>query len=238
MLFYTILFSLDDPAKNEYVYCCMIWLWSLYKSGSVQKGDKVAILCDPETLKHLQTIHSFKREGVELVEIPKKPRDCREGMAWKYIFRPTIEDVVVYMDVDQIVKKPFRLELPPDSVCAYAEGDISHPNYRGDYPISGGKGFTAGIWAYRAGPKVTRLLDDTLRLCRESNKKFYTLDQPHFNLVLATVKPNLLLMKKEVISFNGNNDLAESAIVNLCGDPGYGSSHLTKMMDMTLLFFK
>ena len=234
MIFYTILFSLGDPAQNEYVYCCMIWLKSLFASGTVQKGDRVAILCDTETLNHIKTINIFKVPGVELVQVPKQ-KDCREGMSLKYVFRPTGDDVVVYSDVDQIFRKPFRVDLPPDTLLVYPEGDIAHPNYRGDYPLSGGTGFTAGIWAYRPGVKVTKFLDETLHICQVSPKKFYTLDQPHFNMAIAVVRPELKLMAKSAISFNGNNDLKEAAVLNLCGDPGYGSSHLTKMLDMLLI---
>ena len=234
MIFYTILFSLDDPRKNEYVYCCMLWLRSLFKSGTVQKGDKIAILCDVETLKHLQTINLIKASGVELVEI-KKPRDVREGMELKYVFRPTVDDVVVYADVDQIFRKPFRFDLPPDTLLVYPEGNITDSNYCGDYPLSGGPGLTAGIWAYRPGVKVTQFLDAVLETCQKSNKTFYALDQPHFNYCMATTKPQLKLMNKSAISFNGHNDLKEAAVLNLAGDPGYGSSHLTKMLDMWLL---
>ena len=234
MIFYTILFSLDDPAKNEYVWCCMIWLKSLFASGTVQKGDRVAILCDCETLKVLKDINIIKATGVELIQVPK-PKDCRDGMSLKYVFRPTVDEVVVYSDVDQIFRKPFRMELPPDTLLVYPEGDITHPNYRGDYPLSGGTGFTAGIWAYRPGVKVTKLLDEVLHICQVSTKKFYTLDQPHFNMAIAVVRPELKLMSKSAISFNGNNDLKEAAVLNLCGDPGYGPCHLTKMLDMLLI---
>lgn len=236
MIFYTILFSLGDPYKNEYVYCGMIWLKSLFASGSVRPGDRVAILCDPETRKRLSEINIFKAPGVELVDVPR-PKDCRDGMTLKYVFRPQIDEVVVYADVDQIFKKPFRLDgqLPPDTICVYPEGDITNANYCGDYKLSGGPGVSAGIWAYRRGPTVDKFLEECRHICSVSPKRFYTLDQPHFNAALAIVKPQIKLMNKNVISFNGHNDLKEAAILNLCGDPGYGSSHLTKMLDMLLV---
>ena len=234
MIHYTILFSLGTPQENPYVYCAMLWLKSLFASGTAQKGDKIAILCDEETLKHLKTINLFRLTGVELVVVPK-PRDAREGMNLKYVFRPQVDAVVVYSDVDQIFRKPFRPELPPDTLLLYPEGSIEHPNYRGDYPLRGGQGFTAGIWAYRPGVKMTQLLDDCLETCRTSEKKFYTLDQPHFNFCIAKIRPPMALMKKETISFNGNNDLKECHVLNLCGDPGSGHFHFTKMLDMWLI---
>ena len=235
MIFYTILFSLGDPRKNEYIWCCMIWLKSLITSGSLQKEDKVAILCDTDTLKHLKTINLFRLvQNLELVEVPK-PKDAREGMELKYVFRPKIDETIVYADVDQIFRRPFRLELPPDTLCLYPEGDITHPNYRGDYPLKGGQGYTAGIWAYRPGVKVTEFLDKTLQVCKASNKNFYTLDQPHFNYCLILTKPQMKVMNKNVISFNGNNDLKEAAVLNLCGDPGVGHCHFSKMLDMLLI---
>ena len=235
MIFYTILFSLGDPRKNEYVWMAMIWLKSLATSGTLQKGDKVAILCDTDTLKHLHTINLFKLvPGLELVEVPK-PHDCREGMELKYVFRPKVDDVVVYADVDQIFKRPFRPELPPDTLLLYPEGDLSHPNYCGDYRLSGGQGASAGIWAYRPGVKMTEFLDKTLEVCKKSTKRFYTLDQPHFHYSLAIAKPPIVWMKKEIVSFNGNNNLKEAHILNLCGDPGAGFFHFTKMLDMLLI---
>ena len=235
MLFYTILFSLGDPAKNEYVWCFMIWLKTLYASGTFQKGDRVAVLADAPTIQHLKTINLVRvAPGLELVEVPK-PRDAREGMNLKYVFRPQIDETVVYSDVDHIFRRPFRPELPADTLLLYPEGDIAHPNYRGDYPLRGGQGFTAGIWAYRYGVKVAELLDSTLKICQESEKKFYTLDQPHFNYAIAVHRPPLALMKKSVISFNGNNDLKECAVINLCGDPGLGAFHFQKMLDLLLV---
>ena len=235
-VFYTILFSLGDPAKNEYVWCCMLWLKSLYASGTYRKDDRIAILCDSKTLEHLKTINLFKiAPGLELVDMGNPPRECRDGMEWKYMFRPKVDETVVYADTDQIFRRPFHVELPPDSLLVYPEGDIAHSNYRGDYLLRGGQGFTAGIWAYRPGVKMSEFLDDTLKVCQESTKRFYTLDQPHFNYCIAKNRPNLSLMKKETISFNGNNNLKEAHVLNLCGEPGAGAFHFTKMMDLWLL---
>ena len=234
MHLYTILFSLGEARKNEYVWCCMIWLKSLFSSGTLQRGDTITIVCDPQTAKHLRASTLIRVAGVQLHEVPA-PADCRQGMNLKYMYRPKTEDVVVYMDSDQILRKPFRPDIPPDTLLCYPEGPISDTNYRGDYPYTEGPGFTAGIWAYRRGVRVDEWLDAVLKRCAESEKKFYCLDQPHFNAVIRELAPPLQMLKREAVSFNGHGNVQEAFVLNLAGDPGDGALHFQKMLDMMLL---
>lgn len=242
MIWLTILFTPvgRDAYRNEYIYCAMIWLTSLLRSGSVQLGDRVIIQTDAETAKRLREINLFRLHLVEL-RICIQPRDVREGMNLKYLYRPEGRDdqdaVVVYADTDQIFTKPFRPDLPPDTMLLYPEGPITETNYAGDYDLSGAAaGYSAGLFAYRFGPRVAALLDDILHICKTSPKRFYSLDQPHYNKALLLSPVNRVYLKPGTVSFNGHGDVGAAHVINLAGDPGADSFHFQKQLDAFLTY--
>ena len=241
-IFYTILFTPvgRDAYRNEYVYCAMLWLTSLFRSGTVQLGDRVVIQTDADTAKRLREISVFRHSLVEL-RICLQPRDVREGMNLKYLYRPESRDdqdaVVVYADTDQIFTRSFRPELPLDTVLVYPEGPPTDSNYAGDYDLSGAAaGFTAGLWAYRYGPRVQAFLDSVLHVCKTSPKRFYSLDQPHFNKALRISPVNRGYLPPQAISFNCHGDPKRAHILNMAGDPGTDSFHFQKQLDAFLHF--
>jgi hypothetical protein len=239
MIFQTILFTPvgQDPHRNEYIYCAMIWLKSLFRSGTLQLGDRVVIMTEAETAKRLREISIFRHALVEL-RICLPPRDVREGMNLKYLYRPDDRDadtVVVYSDTDQIFTRTFRPELSPDTILLNPEGPPTDSNYAGDYDLSGAAaGFSAGLFAYHYGPRVQALLDTVLQLCKGGGKKYYTLDQPHYNKALRDSPVNRAYLAPGVVSFNGHNAASNTHIYNMAGSPGDGPFHLQKMLDAWL----
>lgn len=240
MIFHSIVFSLGDPKKNEYVYMLMLLVKSLLRTGTYRPGeDKYYVMADAPTLALMKEIPLLNT--ITFVEIPK-PSDVYQGMTYKYLlfdFVETIDDVVMYLDVDLICVKGSRFTIPPDRIYVFPEGSKWDLNYRGEDTcmLDFGAGFTAGFFIYRWGERVEETFDEILRKMAAASERWYTLDQPWFNRCLGYKIGCAGFLPSTLISFNGHTNQGLCHFVNLCGDPGDGPFHFRKALGMYLMLF-
>ena len=231
-IFYTVLFSLKKPEENLYFYMMMMLYKSLVRTESMQQGDKFFVVADPITIAYGRKFHSLK--NVNWVEAPPV-LSVKDGMLYKYIFRPKVDAPVVYLDCDFLAIKKVAFDLKEDTLAVLPEGRPDDSNYCGDGTLALKFGASAGIFAFRYGPRTRALLDDIAKRTMACEKKFYTLDQPHFNKALEG-KECVVAINPQIVSFNGNGNNAVAHLINCAGEPGNGEFHFQKMMDfMTML---
>jgi hypothetical protein len=216
---------------------------SLKKKGAFMPGDHFIVMTDVDTGKYLSTFGILK--DVKYL-IMSHPKSVYEMMKWKYQLPdllPNLPDNVVftYIDTDILALRPFQSYLPPDYLCVFAEGAANDPNYCGegnecaiyDPPR---KGYTAGFFQYKLGPKTRaffkRVLEDM-----EAPKKYYTLDQPYFNKHLHTNDTKFVELSTNFICMNGHNTLQSATLLNCCGDPGDDAFHFSKQLQFWLSLF-
>ena len=230
-IFYTILFSLKKPEENLYVYMMMMLYKSLVRTESIGAGDKFYVVADALTIAYGRKFHSLK--NVCWVEAPPV-MSVKEGMLYKYIFRPKVEDVVVYLDCDFLAIKKVAIELEADTFAVLPEGSPDDSNYCGDFRLDAKVGVSAGIFAFRYGPRTRALLDEIGKRAANCPKDYYTLDQPHFNAALVG-KRWICGINPSIVSFNGNGNNAVAHLINCAGEPGNGEFHFKKMMDFFIM---
>jgi len=240
MIFHSIVFSLGDPQKNEYVYMLALLINSLRKTGSYKIGeDTYYVMADAETLAVMQEMLPFL--SVHFIEIPK-PKDVYEGMTYKYMlfdFAEPSKDVVMYIDVDMICVRSCRLAIPEDRLYVFPEGNKHDDNYRGDSDclLTFGAGFTAGFFVYRFGARVEETFDEILRKMASTTKRYYCLDQPHFNRALDYQVGCAGFLPGTFISFNGHTNAGVASFINLAGIPGDGPFHFRKALGLYLAYY-
>lgn len=209
----------------------MLLYKSLLRTETLSPKDPLYIVADKDTIEFGKTIFSLL--NVRWIEVPK-PATVKDGMLLKYMFRPKVDETVLYLDVDFLAKRKIQIALEPDTIACYPEGKPQDSNYCGDFTLPHARaGLSAGIFAFRYGPKVKALLDDIAKRTAQCEKNYYTLDQPHFNAVL---QENRLYMNPALVSFNGNSNLDVASLINFAGEPGDGGFHFKKMLDFFLVF--
>ena len=236
MIFHSIVFSLADPQKNEYIYMLMLLVHSLYRKKTfVPKEDKYYVMADAATLEVLRSIPLL---GVcSFLEIPK-PTDCYDGMRFKYQLFDYVEpcdDVVMYLDVDMLCRRQARFVIPADTLYVFPEGAPTDTNYCGDpgTPLEAPAGATAGFFMYRFGDTIKVMFENILERLK-TGRGYYTLDQPHFN---HSLQGRASFLPGTLISFNGNNN-PQAHFINAAGCPGDGPFHFRKMLEFALIFSK
>ena len=243
MLFHTLCFTpltlKHNPEHNEYVYMLMLLVETLRRTKTYVPGrDQFVVMTDRATLPIIQQIRSL--QDLNFVVMPRVS-SVYEGMRWKYMLDHVISLVnqtVCYVDVDHLSVRPFTLSLDPDSLALYPEGKPDDTNYCGKSttPLLLPSGFSAGFFAYSYGPKVAGFFKDVLKSMSGQHPPYwYTLDQPHFNRTVEQEVAKggpLHMLSPDMISFNGHGSNDKCALISLAGEPGNGSFHLRKMMDM------
>lgn len=230
MLFYTVLFSLGKPEDNYYFYMMMLMYKSLVRTESIGPDDRFFVIADEATAAYGRTFRSLS--SVLWVPVPAV-RTLKDGMLLKYIFRPKVDETVLYLDCDFVAKGKVRFDLPPDTIAVLPEGKPTDSNYCGDFTLTSVYGASAGIFAFRYGPRIKAILDEIGLRVMKCEKGYYTLDQPHFNAVLQNQK--VATIRPEIVSFNGHGDVRSALLINCAGIPGAGSFHFGKMMEFFLL---
>jgi hypothetical protein len=240
MIFHSIVFSLGDPQKNEYIYMFLLLLKSLLKTGTFRpQEDTYYCMADAETIKVAKEIPQFAY--IKWIEIPK-PTDCYEGMTYKYRlfeFVETSKDVVMYIDVDMLALKCSRLVIPPDRIYVCAEGSKWDTNYRGDESciLPYDAGFTAGYFVYSWGERVEATFGEILHRMVTADCRYYTLDQVWFNRTLDHRPGCASFLPGTFISFNGHTNKITAHFLNLAGCVGDGPFHFRKALSMYLEIF-
>lgn len=239
--FYSILFSLDTAKTNLYIECLQLQLRALLRTKMLRDSDRYMLVCDKESAEEVLKTVSLPKQ-FKMIVAPK-PKSLYEGMRLKYLFpffvQPPLHpnEVAVYMDLDILPRKNGNFfAVPRDTICLFPEGDPIRPDYCGDLALQLPVGVTAGFFAYRHGHRVTAFFNELLKILETGRSDFYTLDQPHFNHLLARINFKSFFDPK-TISFNGHGHVSEATLVNFAGEPGDGAFHLRKMLRFFLTAF-
>ena len=173
--------------------------------------------------------------------------------------------IYMYLDVDVLVVKDIRkltlqIEIvdtsSPDKTTLFLRNEsnpITHPDYFGQLMTSEDKqllidrnialpGFSAGIFGWRNNIVIKEIFNMVLRLALESDKTFYTIEQPFFNAALFhymfydQTKFMFLIMSRTQIAQNviGAHVSPTNVLVNYCGEPGDQSIHWDKLYHQLL----
>ena len=232
--FYSVVFSLFRAKRNEYVYCAMILLSSLIKTGTLGPTDKFYLMVDSGTADVIKQIPLFSR--AELIIVPT-PSTIQNGMLIRYTLHKYIDIVnkdCIYIDSDMICIKKSMFTLSANRIMVYPEGNSNDSNYCGDKMLKCSYGFTSGFFAFNGVTTVFDFFDTLVDTIQSSNTRYYTLDQPYFNFHIEK-HPNLIeMMPGTIVSFNGHTNVDSAHFINCCGDPGAGDFHLQKMLGFIL----
>lgn len=239
-IFYSILFSLEDPKKNLYAHLPVFLYRSLHSSKSMCPGDVYVLLCDHETADVMRKTNLAKRPDVKILGMTA-PAAILDGMLMRYKF-PFLYDcrgqTCVYLDLDLIPIKPihFNLEKADDILLVCPEGKATDTNYCGEVTNSLPQTFgaTSGFFAYKAGKTVREFFLRVIDRCMGGTRYpfYYTLDQPFFNMELKNVK--LAIIPSHFLSFNGHGDNKKAHLINCCGEPGDAHLHFSKILSFYL----
>jgi len=233
-LFYSVIFSLNDAKKNEYIYCAMIMLSSLIKSGTLGPDDTFYLMVDFDTAQVIKKIPLFSK--AELIIVPK-PESISDGMTIRYTLHKHINITgkdCVYIDCDMICIKKTLFKIASNTIMVYPEGNSTDTNYCGDRMLKCSYGFTSGFFAFNAVSTVFHFFDSLVDTIKSSDRSYYSLDQPYFNFHLETFSYLIQKMAPNIVSFNGHNNQQTAHFINCCGDPGDGPFHFQKMLSMIL----
>ena len=235
MILNSVVFSLGEPKDNLYINMFLLCFFSLRKKGVFNPAtDTYYLTCDGATAQYIEEKLLLLR-GIKLLVVPK-PKDCYEGMKLKYVlpYLIQVDDTVLYVDVDMFALKGFRVGVEKDTIVVLPEGRPTDSNYCGDLKLSLPYGFTAGFFAYRWGEKVKNFFSSILASMDRATSRHYTLDQPWFNKHLEEIQ--LKILPPGLVSGNGHGDVQQAFFVNCCGEPGDGSFHWVKMLQLYLQF--
>lgn len=233
MYFYTLCFSPGDPKSNCYLYMLMMMVHTMKLVGTFKPSeDKFFVICDEATGCVINKIGLLN--DLQVIPVPKPP-NTYEMMKWKYRLQKYIDlegQNVLYLDVDMLALKPLRFNCPHDAFVIVPEGPATDKNYCAAGPLRTPWGATAGIFGFNFGPKVRQVFEHVLQRMDADPERYYTLDQPHFNIAYFHCK--FMTVPEGGISFNGHSDLTKAFFINLAGEPGDGPFHYLKMLELYL----
>lgn len=228
MLFYSVVFSLQDAKTNPYLWMYCLLLKSMIQTKTLSEKDTYYVLVDPDTKVQLEKYIGKYIQQVEFLEIPK-PNTLLEGMMWKYKFH-TLVDITnkdcMYLDVDMLSVRQFAPPIPEDTLCVLPEGPSTATDYCGCWNLDAPCGFSAAFFAYNFGPRVKAVFEEVLELSENTTEKFYTLEQPFFNKALEHAQ--YVVFNDELVSINAHECLDVCHFISYAGIPGDAYFHWEK----------
>jgi hypothetical protein len=238
MLYYSIVFSLDDPKTNPYVWMFCLLIKSMMQTGTFTKKDTYYVLSDNKTIPCITDHLGEYIQYVEFLEIPK-PTTLLEGMLWKYKLH-TIIDIknkdCMYLDVDMLSVLPFFPPIPEDTLCVLPEGNPENIDYCGCWKLDAPCGFSAAFFAFNFGPRVYAYFEEINHLASITNETFYTIEQPFFNKALENA-PHVFFDDK-LVSINAHENLDTCCFISYAGEPGNAYFHWQKGLAYFLTYCK
>lgn len=202
------------------------------------------------------------------------PKTHKEGMLRKYGVDMILEHtkpiesqhpIYMYLDIDVLIVRDIRtLILQNDNISnpntklflRDEQQSIDHPNYYGNLITEADKqlikdhniklpGFSAGIFGWQNNSSIKQFFNHLLHLALESDKEFYTIEQPFFNAALfhsmfySSIKFTFVVMSQSQIAQNviGAHVYPSCVLVNYCGEPGDQVLHWNKMYHQLLVQF-
>lgn len=266
MLVYTTLFTLSgkDPQHNKYIDMFYIWFTYLKKYGGLGPDDTFGLIVDENTMNFLNSREPFGYISLGApfsieVSIMPSPKSIMEGISERYdkyhFTQFAKHDLNLYLDIDCLciknIHRFFGQFNTENSFFAIAEGEMRHPNYRGELltaeETDGYIGFSAGWHAWTNTPGQEEFFATVLNGCREwSGEQFYTVDQPFYNreLFLYMTKQKqkdftLCAVDEKIVAVNPliYSPLAEAYFANFPGEPGVANCHYDKMLGYMCMEF-
>ena len=223
-----------------------------------------------ETFNIYQTLKPKFEKFVTIKYAP--PKTHKEGMLRKYSVGDMLDytkpihnlnPIYMYLDIDVLIVKDIRtlklshpFNADRTSIFLRSESNsFEHPDYFGNLMMETDKafldekqlklpGFSAGIFGWQNNIHIREFLNYIVRLALDSNKEFYTIEQPFFNAALfkymcnenSNSKFTFVIMSRVSIGHNviGAHLSPTNVLVNYCGEPADESLHWAKMYHQLL----
>ncbi len=211
LVVYTNLFTLTgrDAKLNKYIDMYYIWLYNLYRYGSLRNIDYCVSFIDEVTLAYIeksQIFHWLSRQlpNFKVVKY-KQPTNIKEGIMKRYDIEEILEltdstqdPIYVYLDIDVLVMNDIHnlfKEQSNNKTTLYlrTEGVITNHLYYGDLMTEDDKlllvnkrmesmpGFSAGIYGWHNSKDILNFFRYIKNLAATTEKELYTVEQPFFN---------------------------------------------------------
>lgn len=266
MLVYTTLFTLagKEPNINKYIDMFYIWFTYLKKYGGLGPDDTFGLIVDENTMNFLNSREPFGYISLGApfsieVSIMPTPKCMKYGLSERYdkyhFTQFAKHNLNLYLDIDCLciknIHKFFSQFNTENSFFAIAEGEMRHPNYRGELltaeEVGDYIGFSSGWYAWTHTPDQEEFFTTVLNGCRSwSGEQFYTVDQPFYNreLFLYMTKQKqkdftLCAVNEKIVAVNPliYSPLAEAYFANFPGEPGVANCHYDKMLGYMCMEF-
>jgi hypothetical protein len=250
--------------ENKYIDMFYIWFTYLKKYGGLGPDDCLGLIVDENTMECINSREPFGYISLGApfsieVSIMPRPSCFKYGLSERYNTHHFTQfakhDLNLYLDIDCLciknIHRFFSQFNTENSFFAIAEGEMSHPNYRGELltaeDTDGYVGFSSGWYAWTHTPGQEEFFATVLKGCREwSGDTFYTVDQPFYNreLFLYMTKQKqkdftLCALDEKIVAVNPliYSPLAEAHFANFPGEPGVANCHYDKMLGYMCMEF-
>jgi hypothetical protein len=208
---YTNLFTLPgrDVKLNKYIDMYYVWLFNLFKYGSLRPTDYCVTFIDDVTFEYIKKSQIFKMISNQLPNFTvikyKQPANIKGGIMKRYDIEEILEltysardPIYLYLDIDVLVMndihKLFKNQNK-DRTTLYlrTEGVITNHLYYGDLMSEDDKqllvnnhmelmpGFSAGIYGWHNSKDILDFFSYIKNLAAKTEKELYTVEQPFFN---------------------------------------------------------
>lgn len=250
--------------ENKYIDMFYIWFTYLKKYGGLTEEDTFGLIVDEDTMEFLNSREPFGYISLGApfsieVSIMPRPACFKYGLSERYNTHHFTQfakhDLNLYLDIDCLciknIHRFFSQFTTKNSFFAIAEGEMKHPNYRGDLLTADETdsyvGFSSGWYAWTHTPRQEEFFATVLKACREwPGDTFYTVDQPFYNreLFLYITKQKekdfrLCVIDEKIVAVNPliYSPLAEAYFANFPGEPGVANCHYDKMLGFMCMEF-
>lgn len=234
-----------------------MWLSQVTKSADLSLADSLKVFIDRPSLTWLEQQFAFKNLLNRLpfkaeFHVQKQPKTLMDGFKWKYIDFDYTQRVCLYLDIDVMPCKSLKtpcLQMKDGAIIVHPEGGLRNADYGADFTAEElGRmskelmGFSAGKFAVTDRKIRSALCKATLDcISKKPDAKYYCVDQPFFNravYLLGSVVPLVpTVLRTPVVSTNlANYTREQTYLVDLCGEPGDGDLHVSKMINIVSLF--
>jgi len=160
----------------------------------------------------------------------------------------------MYCDIDILILKPLSSlteTIPDNTICVHHEGTIHDTNYGATYTKEELSvldkiypGFSAGkflLGGHQLYIEFMELMNTNIERYSSEISSYYCVDQPLFNkavnsLDLTQYTIDMDLLDRSTISTNTTNYTSTTVLLDYMGEPGNGTLHLNKIIEMYIFY--
>ena len=245
------LFTLAEKnvEENKYVNIFEIWLRQLILKGGLYAKDVLHLYIDTRTIEFCNKNPEFHNLLSKLpcpvkVFVFPPPNTLLEGTMYRFVYHEYEQDIYMYCDIDILVIRPIHLLLQPpqhNTLYVHVEGCIEDENYGAAFSkeeIAKLHGTSPGCSSGKFilnGKEFHKMFFERVNiLYKQSNKLYYTLDQPYYNKAIYTLdtnvyKINIDLFQAPHLSINGHGFTDQTILLDCMGKPGDQDFHYDKI---------